>query len=296
MNRFSSRKLGIYSGVLYIILISITIPLLMILDPDFSKSVTRFDPMSQLGNTEFSGIYYRSLHVIAGILALLYIEFEFIPSRSIYKKLNNWNWAVRAIRLGYIGQIAMGIFNESIFPQHLFATIVFAAGGVSCIVLVSFNLDNQVDHKTELKRLIFSGYAISIIAMFNALYFRYSAIRGIWQFFVMISVISWYIYEARKFKTLNGQIPILNAVPIIKVNRTTHLMFAFGVYLIIFGFLLYFVPTMWPWTCSENDRKCDLSNVIPLLISGTILISFVLYHQLQVKQNQKNLETASTTA
>ena len=71
------------------------------------------------------------------------------------------------------------------------------------------------------------------------------------------------------------------------------LMLGFGIYLIIFSFLLYFLPTMWPWSCSVNDKKCDLPNAIPLLVSGIILNLFVIYHQVQVKQNRKRFSSTN---
>jgi hypothetical protein len=217
---------------------------------------------------------------------------EFKPNRRIYYNLKNWNWALATLRLGALGQITMGIFDETYFPQHLFATIAFVAGGVSCIALICFNLDNQLLEKGESKGLIISGYVISVIAMMNALYFRYSTIRGIWQFLVMISVISWYIFESSNFKANNPQLKTVQKVPLLKVNSISYLMFGFGIYLIIFAVLLYNVPTMWPWSCDANDRRCDISNVVPLFISGVILISFVLFHQFQVKQNVMKLNKA----
>ncbi|MCE7736387.1 MAG: hypothetical protein GPJ54_16020 [Candidatus Heimdallarchaeota archaeon] len=293
MNRVISRKIGIWSGLSYIMLLFISIPLLIILDPDFSKSLNSFDPLSQLGSTEFSEGYYRTLHVFAGMLALLYIELEFVPNRQIYRNLKNWDWALRSLRIGALGEIAMGIFDESFFPHHLFATIAFAVGGVTFLALVSFNLDNQLLQKDNIKRLINSGYIISIIAMMNALYFRYSTVRGIWQFLVLATVILWYVFESRNFKTFNSEILIAEETPLLKVNNISYLMFAFGIYLIIFGILLYAVPTMWPWSCGPNDKRCDISNIIPLLISGAILVSFVLFHRSQVNQNVKEFNKAN---
>ena len=292
MDGVTSKKIGVWSGITYVMLLFISIPLLIILDPDYAKSLNNFDPLSELGSTEFSKEYYRALHIIGGLLALMYVEMEFKPNRQIYYNLKNWNWALTTLRLGALGQITMGIFDEKHFPQHLFATIAFAVGGVSCLALICFNLDNQLLGKGGSKGLIISGYVISVIAMMNALYFRYSTIRGIWQFLVMISVISWYIFESSNFKSNNTQLKTVQNIPLLKVNNISYLMLGFGIYLIIFGVLLHIVPTMWPWSCDANDRRCDISNVVPLIISGVILISFVLFHQFQVKQNVMKLNTA----
>ena len=75
MKRVTSSNIGFWSGFSYVLILFISIPLLIILDPGFSKSLNSFDPLSQLGSTEFSETYYRILHIFAGILALLYIEF-----------------------------------------------------------------------------------------------------------------------------------------------------------------------------------------------------------------------------
>ncbi|MFV2014748.1 MAG: hypothetical protein ACC656_04930 [Candidatus Heimdallarchaeota archaeon] len=286
MNWVTSRKIGILSGIIYALLITFSIPLLIFLDPDFSKSLTSFDPLSRLGSSKVSETYYRALHIFGGILALIYVEMEFIPNRPNYRKLKNWDWIVRSLRLGYLGEIFMGVFDESIFPNHLFATIAYAAGPVSSLVLVSFNLDNQLTQKDKIKRLVVSGYVISIIGIMNGLYFRYSTIRGIWQFLIIITVLSWYIIEARSYHAIGTQLADIEDTPLLEINKISYLMLGFGIYLIIFSFLLYFLPTMWPWSCSVNDRKCDIENAIPLLIAGIILNSFVLYHQRQVKQNR----------
>ncbi len=265
---------------------SIGIPLLIYKDPSFSTDLSHFDPLSKLSQTNASKNYYKLLHVISGILSLLYFELHFFPQRKIYGKLNNWKLSRISARIGSVGQIATGIFDRNMFPIHLFSAAAFAGEYVSCFVFISFNLDNQLIKKEKINNLIIFGYLASFVGMMNILYFRYSSIRGIWQFFVIIIVLSWYIFEARTYR---NQLQFLenNVVKyseITEISGASYLMIGFGIYLLVFGFLLHTLPKMWPWKCSENSETCQLPNVISLVVAGTILILFALHSQLQIKQ------------
>lgn len=268
---------------------STIIPILIYLDPDYSTSLSEFDPLSKLSETHFSKNYYRFLHIVAGLLALIYFELRFFVNRTIYHKLNNWNLIVVTGRIGAFGQIATGIIPRGVHPLHLFAAMAFASGYVGCLVFTCFNLDNQLSSKGLFSRIINPGYIISIIAMMNALYFRYSGIRGIWQFFVMITVMSWYVTEAfvyHKEKKVASKY-IQDNSEVLKINNISYLMIGFGIYLIIFGFLLYAFPTMWPWQCKDNSETCDTSNIISLLVAGVVLVSYSLYYQFKIKQKRQ---------
>lgn len=280
--------MGAISGIAYIVFMSTLIPILIYLDPDYSTSLSEFDPLSKLSETDFSKNYYRFLHITAGLLALIYFELRFFVNRTIYHKLNNWNLIVLSGRIGAFGQIATGLIPRGLHPWHLFAAMAFATGYVGCLVFLCFNLDNQLRLKGLFSRIINPGYVISMIALMNALYFRYSGIRGIWQFFVMITAMSWFLFEAlvyRKEKNVTNE-NIKDNSEVLKINNISYLMIGFGIYLIIFGFLLFIKPKMWPWQCNSvnNTETCDPSNVISLLIAGVILVSYSLYYQYKVRQ------------
>lgn len=289
--RIERDRVGQLSGLFYLLLMGIGIPLLIFNDPSFSTNLNHFDPLSKLSQTNASRTYYKFIHVISGILALLYFELHFFPQRSIYEKLNNWRLSRISARIGSVGQIATGIFVRGVFPLHLFSAAAFAGGYVSCFVFISFNLDNQLIENCKINKLIVFGYLASFIAMMNILYFRYSSIRGIWQFFVIIIGLSWYIFEAIMYR--NHSIFMENSVikhsEVSEISGASYLMIGFGVYLVVFGFLLHIVPNMWPWKCSENSETCQLPNVISLIVAGTILILFALHSQLQIKQKARSM-------
>jgi hypothetical protein len=285
------ERIGAYSGLLFLVLMGIGIPLLIILDPSFSTNPKGFDPLSKLSQSEQSKYYYMAIHIFSGILALLYFELHFFPSRPLYDHLANKKLAVISARIGAIGQIALGIFARGLFPFHLFAAAAFAIGYVSCFVFISFNLDNQLNSTEKFSKLIVLGYLSSIIALMNTLYFRYSNIRGIWQFFVIISGMAWYIYEARiysqnKADFKNGD---LVADTPSEIKNVIYLMVGFGIYLLIFSYLLYSRPKMWPWECTENDETCQLPNVMALAVAGVILLLYSLYYvrSMKAKLNSK---------
>ncbi|MCE7737456.1 MAG: hypothetical protein GPJ54_21375 [Candidatus Heimdallarchaeota archaeon] len=288
--RIERDSVGRLSGLFYLLIMGIGIPLLIFNDPSFSTNFSHFDPLSKLSQTSASKNYYKALHVLSGIMALIYFEFHFFPQRIIYGKLNNWNLSRVSARVGSIGQIATGIFVRGMFPLHLFSAAAFAGGYVSCFVFISFNLDNQLIKKGKINKLIVFGYLASFVAMMNILYFRYSSIRGIWQFFVIIVGLSWYVFEAIMYRKNSKFLEnnIVNYSEVSEISGASYLMIGFGIYLFVFGFLLYAMPKMWPWKCTENDETCQLPNVISLIVAGSILILYSLHSQLQIKQKIKS--------
>jgi len=191
-NRKEIAKWGDMAGLTSMLSITTIIPILIYINPDFSTSLSGFDPLSQLSNTPATKVYYRTLLIITGLLIMLYFELSFIPNRIEYQKLHNWKLIKVFIRIGVIGQISTGIFDEGIFPQHLFATILFATGYVGALGLFCFNVVNQMKDTSSYWLLLNAGFIISILATMNAIYFRYSTIRGIWQFSIMLETMSWY--------------------------------------------------------------------------------------------------------
>lgn len=292
MNRGIKRDVvGRLSGLFYLLIMGIGIPVLIYNDPSFSTNLSHFDPLSKLSQTNASKNYYKLLHVISGILALFYFEFHFYPQRKIYGNLNNWNLSRISWRIGSVGQIATGIFVRSMFPLHLFSAAAFAGGYVSCFVFISFNLDNQLIENGKINKLIIFGYLASILAMMNILYFRYSSIRGIWQFFIIGLGMSWFIFETLIYRNHSTFMEknIIKYSEVSEISRASYLMIGFGCYLMVFGVLLNIFPKMWPWQCSENDETCQLPNVISLIVAGTILIIFGLHSQLQIRQRSKSM-------
>ena len=293
-DRKEIAKWGDMAGITSMLSITTVIPILIYINPDFSTSLSGFDPLSQLSNTPATKVYYRILLIVTGILTMLYFEMSFIPSREEYEKLQNWKLIKIFIRIGVIGQISTGIFDEGIFPQHLFATILFATGYVGGLGLFCFNMANQMKNTGKYWILLNAGFVTSIIALMNAIYFRYSTIRGIWQFFIMLSTMCWYLAENfyyRKYKPLLQQEIIKEGI--VGYTKYTYLMFAVGIYLILFGFMLYYFPTWKPWACAPHDRKCDIPNVVSLLIAGTILLSFITIYMKRATIYKSTSETAS---
>lgn len=279
---FEIREMvGIVSGLIYIFLMSILIPILIYLDPSFSASPTNFYPLSELSVSEYSKSYYKIILVFGGVCAFLYFELAFIPNRVEYKKLRNWRLIVIFARIGIIGQIFAGIFDLSFTPYHVLAAMLWATGYIFCLVLICLNLEDQLVQNTKYNILIKSGFSVVIIAMLNVFYFRYSSIQGIWQLVIIISVVMWYTFETILYKSTDNDLKsnLTKFTPKSEIKKFTFVILAFGGYLIIFGILLYFNPTILPWRCTNNNLRCDTPNSIILVVGGCLL------NLITVKQN-----------
>ena len=274
---------GLVSGLLYIILMGILIPILMYLDPSYSTSLNNFYPLSELSVSDYSKSYYQIILVFGGVCAFLYYELAFIPNRVEYKKLRNWKLIVISARIGIIGQIFAGIFDLSVTPYHVLATMTWATGYILCLILICFNLEDQLVKKKKYNILIKSGYGIVVIGMLNVFYFRYSLIQGIWQFVIIASVIIWYTFEMVLFKSSNNELQsnLATFSHQLEIHKFTYVILAFGVYLIMFGTLLYFNPSILPWQCAKDNIRCDTPNYVILVMAGSLL------NLLTVKQNYK---------
>lgn len=281
-SNFTTReKVGIVYGLFYILLMCILIPILMYLDRSYSTSPTNFYPLSDLSVSEYSKLYYKLILVLGGVSAFLYFELAFIPNRIEYEKLRNWKLSGISFRMGTIGQIFAGIFDLSYTPHHVYATMIWAFGYLLCLVLICFNLEDQLIKLGKYNILVKSGFIVTIIAMTNVIYFRYSSVQGIWQLVMIFSVVIWYTLEMVLYKLSHNELKsnLTKFKHKLKINKFKYVIFTFGVYLIIFGLLLYFNPKIIPWQCAKDNLRCDTPSSLILVIGG------VLLNLLNVRQN-----------
>ena len=189
----ASRILGILSGILYIILFFTLIPLLIRLDPEFVFSTSEIDPLSQLGVSTETAVYYNLMQGLGGILIFIFYKYNF--QKKKYYKLGNWNKTIKFGRIAVFGQVTMGIFAniEILHAYHLVVGLFFFAGIILSMFTISLDFKNS--NIPELRILTYLAYIISLVGFSYPFYFRFTKYTGLWQFLLLGTIMTWFIIE-----------------------------------------------------------------------------------------------------
>ena len=138
------NKFGIFAGVLYVCLLFISIPYLIISNPSFNHSLTKFDPVSNLGMYKETSQIFMFVSIIEGSLLFCYIHFHLERQRPLYRNFKNWDSSLRISKLAPIGQIGVGVFDKSFITLHLLSALFLFAGFCAFLFLVSFLIYGSV--------------------------------------------------------------------------------------------------------------------------------------------------------
>ncbi|OLS26601.1 MAG: hypothetical protein HeimC2_14400 [Candidatus Heimdallarchaeota archaeon LC_2] len=125
-------RIGKLAGVFYILTLIFITPILILLDPEFDINFNDFDPLSQLGVSSETILYYNLVMLIDGIFLYLYFDWYLNQSRPKYKYLRGWGVSVQAGKIAGLGQIGLALFFniDILHSLHIISGILFFGGMV----------------------------------------------------------------------------------------------------------------------------------------------------------------------
>jgi hypothetical protein len=261
----------------------------MVSDPNFEMNQHRFDVISELSNSESSSHYFDILFILSGIFSFLFLRLYYFSQKELYYNLPNW---LIAKFLAYMGSSALffiGIFDDNVHPAHLLAVASAMSGFAGFLVLVSMDLDDYYHNMQRNQNYMVKwGYVLTTYSMFNIFVFRFSPYRGLLQFFIIIFIISWFIWEAVSYNRFELWVNTTETwIPIqFKINPITYLMQFFAFILILNAYVFTFMLDSEIIPCEADDPRCSKPNVISMV--GAALVLIILSFKLQLRVRSKN--------
>lgn len=275
-------RLGLLAGVSYLFTFIFITPILIYLDPEFNISILDFDPLSQLGVSSETILYYNVAMFFDGIFLFLYYHLYLSQSRAEYEYMKGWEISIIAGKTAGIGQIGLAVFFniDILHSLHIISGILFFGGVALSMFITSLDMTHLSAHNKHIKILTRITLFIVIWGASYPFIFRFTDHIGLWQFVIVVSMFCWYIFENYSYPSL---------IPILKENKTNDYVYPMtflykmgiilGILLIIIGFTLLILPQFDPTPCGEvGDRKnCHPMDNVISAVSGIILISLSWY-------------------
>lgn len=272
-----SRTLGIFSGILYITLFLILIPILISLNPEFVISTNKIDPLSKLGVNFETAIYYNLMQGLGGLLIFIFYHYNF-QKKKFYIQLDNWDKTIKFGQLAVFGQVTMGIFAniEILHTYHLIVGLFFFVGIILSIFTIS--LDFKHSNNSELYILTYLAYVICLIGFSYPFYFRYTRYTGLWQFLLLGTIMSWFIIEEILYSRIHSreEYVVITREPNFFMIKLVGVILALGI--IVLSLIMLYFPSIElancgtqeaPKICAPADNYLSLGFAFILLfISG----------------------------
>ncbi len=275
-------QLGLLAGITYLFTFIFITPILIYLDPEFDISILDFDPLSQLGVSSETILYYNIVMFFDGIFLFLYYHWYLSQTRSEYEYLKGWDISITTGKTAGVGQIGLAVFFniDILHSLHIISGILFFGGITLSMLITSLDLTHISKLSNHIRVLTGITLFIVIWGISYPFLFRFTDHIGLWQFVIVVAMFCWYIFENYSYVSL---------VPILKENKTNdyHYPLDFiyktgiilGILLIIIGFALLIFPKYDPSPCGEvGDRKnCHPMDNVISGVAGMILVLFSWY-------------------
>lgn len=275
-------RMGLASGIAYFMTYLVITPILILLDPEFDISILDFDPLSQLGVSSETILFYNIVMFFDGIFLFLYYHWYLSSSRPTYNKLKGWQLSINTGKAAGIGQIGLAAFFniDILHGLHIIAGIIFFAGVILSMFVTSLDVEHLSKQNHQVK-------VLTRITMFTILWgvsypfiFRFTDLIGLWQFVIVSAMFFWYFYENNSHTKISAVLESeLSNDYDYPVKLLGRMGIVFGILLFVLGLILLLFPEYDPTPCGDvGDRKnCHPEDNVISCIAGIILISISLY-------------------
>lgn len=290
---YNKQTIGRLSGYILVFLFVVLVPFLMFSDPNFNFNLTSFSPVSNLGTTSESHLYFDTIFITSGILALLYFNFYYFDSRELFHLLPFWKFAKIIINTGAVSTSALGIFNKNQHPEHMLAVLFMVAGFIGYIILITIDISDYYDYRNSpFSKLVFFGYFTAIAALMYTFYFRFTNIHGLYTVIVITNIFIWYFWELMVYNDfitwVNNQDKLEPSIN--RLNWIIYFIIVIVIWLLINSYIIINKIDFNYISCSTTNSRCTSSNAILMIFAALILFlgSFNLVIRDRKKQRGLN--------